>query len=72
MTDTYTITYSASVYVEVDRDEGTIERVVVMDEDLGAPTEITDSDDRPVSTEVADELKALVDEVEWPAWQFGW
>ncbi len=34
---------------------------------------ITDQEhDQPVNPELAAELTELVDEVEWPAWQFGW
>jgi hypothetical protein len=79
------IKYTVPVYVEVNLDEGTIERVVVQDDEAtlaeadpltpGIPV-VFDADTwEEVTDAERDAAVALAqgsDDADWPAWCFGW
>jgi len=78
MAGRFQVSCTVPVEVVVDVDEGTVARVVVIDESIAADTE----DGTPIVTregytplEDDDDWRVvfkIAESVEWPAWEFGW
>ena len=73
-----TVLFTVSVYAIVDTDEGTVEKVVVDDENRSAAeTFYIESKDGTLvefSGQLTEAPRKIVEDplLEWPSWQFGW
>jgi hypothetical protein len=75
----YVIRYNVAVYAYYDADEDRVTSVNVDDENIGEPVTIERTetypdgrDPRALTLAERAAVVALLDELDWPVWEFGW
>ena len=66
------VKYLHPVYVEIDLDDGAVERVVVDDEASVAPDEVVDLTRGAVADDVHDRVLTIAETDTCPSSEFGW
>jgi hypothetical protein len=69
------VRYSVMVYATIDLALGTVERVVVDDDNVSQPLGVSWEDYEttdPVPEDLAERARQIAESESWPKWEFGW